>query len=280
MNTVIEDNDLKIIKGVELEICSEFKRVCEENNIQYSLGFGTLLGAVRHKGFIPWDDDIDIMMPRKDYDNFLRIAAKEMNPKFEIVNYESNPYMGEPFTKIMMKDTIMQEVFARNTKVPCGVFIDVLPYDNCPDNRILRQIHRFKNYILRKCILIGSNYDFRKSGVKKIVYSFLGIFSHNTKRLKRLYRKNQTKYNKHKTKELVVLGGNYGYMKDVIPSEWFNEYTTIEFEGVEFSCIKKIKEFLAHYYGDYMQLPPKEKQINKHTVHKLDLTKYGGSKSF
>lgn len=279
MAAILTENDLKIIKKLELEIAMEIKRVCELYDIKYSIAFGTLLGAVRHGGFIPWDDDIDIAMLRTEYDKFLEIAYKEMNSKFEIVNYETNANMGEPFTKVMLKNTVMLERFAKHANAPCGVFVDIFPYDNTPPNILCMAIHRFCNYELRKRILLANNYVFEKKGVKKLFYSLLQLTASNRKeKLIKAYRKNQGLYNNKKTKYVTALGGNYGYKKDTVLRSWFDDFQTIDFEGVSFSAFKHTKEFLNHYYSNYMDLPPVEHRISKHSVEALDLSAYGGRK--
>lgn len=273
---ILQEDDLKLIKQLELEICKEIRAICDRNDIQYSIAFGTLLGAIRHGGFIPWDDDIDIAMLRSEYDKFLNCADKELDERFEIVNYEHNDNVGEPFTKIILKDTIMLERFAEFANAPCGVFVDIIPYNAAPDNWIKKTIHRFLNYELRKRILISSNYNFQKTGLKKLIYGLLKAISHNKKSLVKQYRKNEKRYNNSDTQEVVALGGNYGYIKDTIPKEWLMEYKKVIFEDEEFSAFAKTDEFLRHYYGDYMKLPPENMRVNKHTVAKLDLSHYGG----
>lgn len=275
---LLQEEDLNIIKSLELEIALEIKRICDEYDIKYSIAFGTLLGAVRHGGFIPWDDDIDIAMIRSEYDKFLNAAYKCINSRFEIVNYETNDKIGEPFTKIMLKGSVMQEKFAENTGAPCGVFVDVFPFDASPDNNISRMIHRFLNYELRKRILIASKYNFNKTGLKGAIYKALSFISKDKQKLVERYRINQNRYNTKETRNVVAMGGNYGYTKDTVPRDWFNEYVEIDFEGEKFSAFAQTEDFLKHYYGDYLKLPPIEQRINKHTVAKLDLTKYGGRK--
>lgn len=275
----LSDKDLSIIKKLELDISIEIKRICEAHDIKYSIAFGTLLGAVRHGGFIPWDDDIDIVMLRSEYDRFLLYADKEMDKRYEIVNYETNSYMGEPFTKIMLKDTVMLENFAEHANAPCGVFVDIFPADVCPESWMDKNIHRFLNYELRKRILLASNYNFRKNGMKKLVYDLLKMTAISKRSLVKKYRHNERKYQNSNSQSVVFLGGNYGYIKDTVPRHWFDDFISIDFEGVRFSAFACTEDFLKHYYGDYMQLPPEEKRVNKHSVAKLDLTLYGGRKA-
>lgn len=279
MNNLLNEKDLKIIKNLELKIAVQIKTICDKHKIKYAIAFGTLLGAVRHGGFIPWDDDIDIAMIRSEYDKFLLVASEDLSNEYVIVNYENEPGAGEPFTKIMLRDAVVMEIFAQNASIPHYVFVDVFPYDGTPDNMIAKQVHRFTNYQLRKRILIKSGYNFRKTGIKKLIYDLIKLTLHCSKnKLVNSYRKNEVRYSSSNTENVVALGGNYGYIKDTIPRSWFESYTVLKFEGIEFSTFEKYIDFLKHYYGEFMQLPPSEKQINKHTVAKLDLTRFGGRK--
>lgn len=281
MDVTLSENDLRIIKKIELEIALEIKRICEENNINYSLSGGTLIGAVRHKGFIPWDDDIDMAMTRENYDKFLKIAPEKIDGnRFYIVNYETDPNVGEPFTKVMRKGTVFQESFSENTNASNGVFVDLFPFDNAPDGKLARRRHAYRAYSIRKRILIKSGYNFQKTGVKKLIYKLIGAttFSGKEKLVKR-FRKNQTKYNNINTKSMVSICGAYSYDLETVPAEMLEGYTQLEFEGEKFSVFKEYDIFLRHYFNDYMQLPPEEERINKHTLASIDLSLYGGTKT-
>lgn len=157
MSITLNEQDLQIIKSAELRIVNEINQICLRNNIKYSMIGGTLIGAVRHHGFIPWDDDIDLMMERSEYKRFLNIAEKELSEEFYIADYEHTPSIGEPFTKIMMKNTVMKESFTGSSNAPAGIFVDIFPVDNAPQSKLFKTIQRYKNYILRKKILIKSN---------------------------------------------------------------------------------------------------------------------------
>lgn len=277
---ILKEKDLRILQKIELEIALEVKRICEENNIAYSLMGGTLLGAVRHKGFIPWDDDIDLIMTRENYDKFLKITPKVIDSeRFYIANYDLTPEIGEPFTKIMRKGTVMQELFTEGTGAPNGVYIDLFPLDHSPDNPILRAKQRYLLYSLKKRILIKSGYNFRKTGVMKLIYTFIRLttFSGKTRLIRRL-RKAQTRYNNKPSRNLVMSCGGYGYVKDSFPAAMLKEYTMLEFEGKTFSAFKEYDAYLRRYYDDYMKLPPKEEQVCKHKLAAADLSLYGGIK--
>ncbi len=280
MSITLNEQDLQIIKNAELRIVNEINQICLRNNIKYSMIGGTLIGAVRHHGFIPWDDDIDLMMERSEYERFLSIAEKELSEEFYIADYEHTPSIGEPFTKIMMKNTVMKECFTGSSNAPAGIFVDIFPVDNAPESKIFKTIQRYKNYSLRKKILIKSDYRFGKTGVKKIIYDALGKFTFESKSdLVRKYRNNQTKYNHRNTAEYVSLCGAYDYNRETLPKQWLSEYIFLEFEGQKLMAFKDYDKILRHYFGDYMKLPPENERICRHAVAELDLRQIGGRKA-
>lgn len=280
MSIVLTEEDLQLVKCAALKIVKEINDICLRNDIKYSMIGGTLIGAVRHQGFIPWDDDIDLMMERNEYDKFLNIAERELSKDFYIANHEHTPCIGVSFTKIMMKNTTMREGFTGSSDAPAGVFVDIFPIDNAPESKVLKILQRYKNYSLQKRIFIKSGYNFEKTGIKKIIYDMLRVFTLESKsNLIKKYRKNQTRYNKCNATEYVSLCGVYGYDKETIPKQWVSEYTFLEFEGLKLMAFKEYDKILKHYFGDYMKLPPENERVNKHTVDELDLRILGGRKS-
>ena len=280
MEIELLDDDYEIIKKLELKIAKEVKRVCDKHGIQYSLTFGTLLGAVRHQGFIPWDDDIDIMMVRAEYERFIECAKTELNKDYEIVNYEINHKITATMTKIMMKNTIMLEEFSGNSEGPCGVFVDIFPVDNISDHKLRGLIQRYQAYSLEKKILIKSGCDFNKKGLKKVMYKLLelAIFK-NKEQLFKSHMKNQLRYDNKPTKYMTVLTGGLQLRDIKFPTSMFDNYEELSFEGVKFSVVKEYDEFLTSCYGDYMSLPPREERVPRHAVKELDLSKLGGRKT-
>ena len=131
---------LKQVQGTLLQMLKDFAAVCDRNGFYYSLCGGSALGAVRHQGFIPWDDDVDVFMLRKDYNKFLEIFDKELGDKYIINAPSINPEIGVPVTQIMKKDTIFR-TYNNPTGDRCGIYIDLFVLENAPDNAILRKLH-------------------------------------------------------------------------------------------------------------------------------------------
>ena len=142
--------DLKTLQNIELEILDEFIRVCEKNQLTYFLIGGSCIGAVRHHGFIPWDDDIDVGMPREDYEKLVEIAADELNPEYFFQNYHSEKNCGLIFGKIRKNNTILSENYSYHIHMHQGVWIDIFPYDQIGDKPELSKWDSRVISILRK----------------------------------------------------------------------------------------------------------------------------------
>ena len=262
------DEDKKL-KNLLLSILVEVDRICRKHGINYSLCAGTLLGAVRHKGFIPWDDDIDIMMTRKEYDRFLKICEVELDSKkYFVQNEKTEKYYAFAFSKIQLKSTEIIEEFSKNVKIKHGIFIDILPYDNLPDNYFIRKYYLFKNHLYKNMLWIkcgyGTTQHKRKFSYK--ILKFLGKFT-SLYKLKNRREKLLKKYNNVNTK--------YKFNSDY-PNKIFlfdESYSEILFENKKFLCIKNYKQYLSLIYGDYMKLPPLEKR-EKHTQCKINFGIY------
>ena len=138
----------------ELEIMQQFINICEKHNLRYILADGSLLGAVRHQGFIPWDDDMDVGMPRKDYEEFLKIAKDELEYPFLLDDFETNKEMASGFARIRNNETTAFRRDVSTYKFPnqAGIFIDIFPYDNIPDNKFKRKLHQKRVYILKRLV--------------------------------------------------------------------------------------------------------------------------------
>lgn len=259
--------NIEEIKNRELNILISVDKFCRENDIRYSLCGGTLIGAIRHKGFIPWDDDIDIFMPRPDYNRFITSYS---DPFYKVMfcNRDNN-YIGL-FAKVYDDDTILEE--NGNFGETVGVNIDVFPIDGLPSNKLIRYFHLKWMKFLQGLIVSASVNDYSKrSFVRKIqifIIKLLLSFIKNKHGIA-LFTIDQAQKYKYEESELVadVVWG-YG-MKEVIKKDITNNYIEGVFENHYFKYIKDYDVYLTNIYGDYMSLPPDEERVNKH-----DLTVY------
>lgn len=272
----MKPEEAELLKKIEYAILKEIKKICDKHNLQFFMIGGTLLGAVRHHGIIPWDDDIDIGLLRKDYETFIEVAPKELPSYLHVSNYHTDEGMGEPFTKVMDMRGRLVEVFASTSNSPKGVFVDVFPVDHVPDSKIKRAIHRFKNYGFRKLILLEANYNFRKTGIKKVGYDILRAYAkmRGRKSLVKAYERNASKYERIPCKNVVILGSNYGYEIENIDTEAMSSVQIVPFEDGSYPIPAGYERYLCKVYGDYMQLPPIEKRLNKHKLCDLDLSAF------
>lgn len=266
--------DIKRLQNVHLEIADEIHRVCRVNKIDYSIVAGTLLGAIRHQGFIPWDDDFDIGMTRENYNKFLRSLDQSLDKNFYSMTLENNQNYGTPILKIMKKGTQVKEGNLPDTIKDYGIFIDVFPFDNVPNSRLKRFHHNISTEIYKKLLLAKSNYklDLNGNGLKNFIYQMLKGVVHLLPRdfiVKRL-NKNMIRYNKQASKYLTNIGGSYGYSKETIKADWFKSLSLKQFEDRQYFSFEAFEEYLIALYGDYMELPPENERYDRHAYESID----------
>ncbi|MCF0124913.1 MAG: LicD family protein, partial [Clostridia bacterium] len=178
-----KDYDLKNVKKIEIEIVKEIIRICNKNSIKYFAVGGTALGAVRHNGFIPWDDDIDLGMMREDYEKFLKIAPTELNDNYELVHFSLYNDYPVYFAKVKKKNTLFIERGMSKLNIPKGIFVDIMPYDFCPSKK-KEQIKYVKKTIFLNNLFIAksvttSTFEANKTKqtfktiIRKIIHFFL-----------------------------------------------------------------------------------------------------------
>ena len=269
MNEVFEKN-LRKLQLLQLDIANAIKELCESNGIPYFLIGGTLLGAIRHKGFIPWDDDFDVGMLREDYERFIKIAEEKLDKKkFFLETWDTEKGYGFPFAKVKLNGTRYPERNAPKS-VHQGIFVDVFPIDTAAPTKRKRLLQlavfqvTYKFYIYKKGYVPRVLYN-KKSNVKWIVAKIMGAVAHLVPDsvLKNIISKSLKFYNLSSGTVAVNLLGAYGY-KETCSKEGLVETIKVPFEDTEFAIPKGYIEYLTNMYGDYMQLPPVEKRYNRH----------------
>ena len=257
------------LKNIELNILMQIHNICITENIRYSLCGGTLLGAVRHGGFIPWDDDIDIFMPRPDYNKFINYC-KENNTPFQLICYETNPKYGYLFAKAIDKTTTIIERNGNRNNIEMGVYVDIFPIDGL-GNTIEAAKENFNKSKFDRELLVAYNWRrFFKSKTHSLIYEparLIFFLLSRCVKSDKIISRIQSKYPEdmfHSSKYAGVVCGSYR-LKEILPIEVYSEFDTIQFENYEFMSIKNKETYLKSIYGDYMKLPPKEKQIAHHT---------------
>lgn len=259
----MSDVTLQRLKDCQLSMLRAFIAICEKHNLTYFLIGGTALGAVRHNGFIPWDDDIDVALPREDYEKFLAVAQADLPEGLFLQTSKTDPEYMTCFSKIRDSRTTFWESSAKHLDINHGIFIDIFVLDGCEDYDLYEKKARFLK------IRTLSRYKFKRSFKEKIGCILAALRYPSAKsardRLMALWKEIP-----YATSEYVVsYGGAYG-KKEVLPKEIFGEGSEGTFEGLTVRLPAKIDEYLTRIYGDYMQLPPEEKRIAHHFCEVID----------
>lgn len=269
---------LNRLHGCQLLLAREVKRICDSHQIRYFMIAGTLLGAVRHKGFIPWDDDMDIGMLREDYTRFIEIAKQELDDRFFLQDPDTDPAYGLPFAKLLLKDTVMVEQNSCDNQAQKSIYIDIFPLDCVPEDPKQQKQHNRRTYFLRRLLLAKQRYRVYRPGetVKKLVYlalRFLSLFA-SRQRICRSLDEEIQRYNGQETEQIVNIGGAYGYNKETLRRQWFDQSTELDFENITLSAPAAYTDYLEYFYGDYMTPPPEDKRFNRHSIVSLDFGPY------
>ncbi len=265
----ITSEELRKIQLLQLGMIEELHRVCELHNISYVLYGGTLLGAVRHKGYIPWDDDADIAMLREDYEKFKQVA-NELNPEICFFqDSDTDKYYRWGYGKLRRTGTKFVRLYQEHLKCRNGLFIDIFPLDDIPKSLPMQMLQDFYCYCLRK-IAWSEVGKVQKRGFKRLWFSLLNKIpmSFVVKRQKALHKKSRNSSDNKVTCLLFPSLGKFYFKSPLkerygMPKTWFKERALYDFEGRKFYGIKDYDSFLKYEYRDYMTLPPE----NKRKVH-------------
>ena len=272
------DNTVQKLHSCQLLLAGELKRICDKNNIKYYMIAGTLLGAVRHKGFIPWDDDMDFAIMRKDFSKFISACEKDLGDDFELQDMFSDEHYALPVAKLLLKGTNFTERNSSKNKSKKGIFIDIFPYDNIPDTEKQRASHNKNTYFLKRLFLAKQGYTIAEKGqfIKSLVYfalKVIGVFV-SKKWLRNRLDKELRRFENETTKKVAAIGGAYNYSKESVEREWFDEAVLLPFEDLTLSAPKEYIKYLTYFYGDYMTPPPENKRYNRHGAVGIDFGKY------
>ena len=248
--------DIKTLHGRLVPVLESLDKVCREHHLRYYLWAGTMLGAVRHKGFIPWDDDMDICMPRPDYETLLAHCHEWMPAPFEVIGPHNRPDYPYPFAKVEDGSTTVIE--RPDFNFPEGIYVDIFPLDGIPSDPDLVKCH-LETYKFYRHLLFFRGRDPFKHG--KGPRSWWPLLIHKVFSMKWLQDKVHslmTKYSFDDYDEVI----DYDSCEcGIIRKEWLSEPKPYEFEGKTFMGLSDADKYLTHMYGDYMTPPPKEKQI-------------------
>lgn len=269
----MDNETLHKLQQIELEIAEEIFRLCKKHHLRCSLVGGSAIGAIRHQGFIPWDDDIDLAMPREDYCKFVQICKTELNPSFFLQCFETEEECAFIFAKVRKNDTYLPEYYSEHINMHQGVWVDIFIYDSVSDNPAVRKKEIFLLNFYRNLLIIKIGYKLPKnktSLIDKVAYNCGKLFSlfFNKTWLQRKCTAIMTSHLNESTKYLFPYGGAYSNEKELMPSSFFNSLIDVSFEGKQFKITALYDYYLKNLFGDYMTPPPLEKR--KPNNHFLD----------
>lgn len=261
-------SEINELQKIQLSMLKDFDSVCQKHRISYQLFSGTALGAVRHKGFIPWDDDIDVVMLREDYERFFDSASKELDSNKYYVQREFSEHWPMFFSKLRLNGTTYIEKYhSHDARIHQGIYIDIFPCDNLSDSRLMQKLQYIASKIVIAKSLYARGYE-TNSTVKKCFMQFCRILP--TEPFKRLcIRRNDSSSLKVHT----FFGGGKKFERSIFLREWFEQSVKMRFEDSEFPVSAHYDEMLRVMYGDYMVMPTLEQRACKRHAAIVDINK-------
>lgn len=276
---IITQEKLRRLQMAELEIFKAIKAICEQNNIRYYLSSGTLLGAVRHRGFIPWDDDMDICMPRPDYNRFRDIAQDLLPDEYFCIDYrdrDTNDFSVGTMLKVASKKIKVKRKRGDGSTVTIdNAWIDVFPLDGLPNSQYRRKLYGQRLKYTKRLLSLSIWKDVgvaKQTSLKRRILGKLITVLHlpqllNLDRKAQRYRIDNLlqKIDYFKSDYCINMLGDYE-LREIVPTKMYGEPCFREFEGIEVACPADSNGVLEIIYGDYMKLPPAENRVCKHCM--------------
>lgn len=280
----MNNNQLRVLSDIELsqlhdclvKILKDFIFVCEKHNLKYTLGGGSVLGSVRHKGFIPWDDDLDINMPREDYEKFKELFAMELAEEYDLRVPNSEYGFSTLFMKLLKKGTTYKQQFSYGDSDPTYIWIDIFPFDNVPENKVVRTLKGYISTAMAYVFVSRYIYEHRNQSTDeyyttvkdgtlyKIRLLLARCLPFSSKTLYNFFDR-FIRHEKH-TSLITCATGRKHYLGECIDSRYFTEAEDGVFEEIPVKLPYHYKEYLTQLYGDYMQIPPVEKREHHFTT--------------
>lgn len=272
---------LRKLQMTQLEILKDFIALCRKYDLDYFMLGGSGIGTIRHQGFIPWDDDVDVAMPRRHYEVLLKAVEEEMGDRYEILTPLKDERYACNVTHMQKKGTRFVPENSRNLKCELGISIDIFPLDHVPEDRNKRRSQLKRVWFLSKLLYLCGTPEplIPLEGVKKTAASWICRMTHYGLKLlrvspKRIYErleKEETRYNHERCRYLCPLEVTMADHAYISKQEMY-PLQRMRFEGVEVLMPNQYDTYLKRLFGDYMTLPPQEKRVN-HCPYMLDFGK-------
>lgn len=258
------DDEIKHLQEVELIILKDVVKILEKHNLNYYMYGGSLLGTVRHKGFIPWDDDIDIILFREDFDKALDILNDELPDKYTLVQMNYIDDCFGSFAKVSLKGTTFSRWYTSYVNYETGINIDLFILDNIPKSDFLGKLHHrgyvfCYQFVINSCIKVDMYTKFRTK-LHHLFHDILSFIPINRKTWKNLLTKEMTFFNNKETERVTDCFNLAGYM--AYQRDDFEPAIKAKFEDLEVRIPKNYDKLLTQIYGDYMKIPPEEDRYN------------------
>ena len=265
----ISDQELNRLQQAQQELIAEVDRICKKCGIRYNMVGGTMLGAIRHGGPIPWDDDADIGFLREEYEKFRKACRSELNrDKFYMQDFRDTEGYRWGYGKLRMKDSLFVRLKQEKMPYEQGIFIDLMPFDGVPDNPVERKIHFLLCFVFRKLLWSKIGKDIEKNQLYRFFYRLMDMIPEE--KVKKEFEKFIRKSSSRRTELVRILTfptpkGCYGYKR-----RWYEELSDYTFGRLTLPGAEDYDGYLTVKYGDYMMLPPTEKR-KVHPVSKFKL---------
>ena len=272
-----DDKILNHLQELELMILKDFIKICEENDLTYYMYAGSLLGAIRHNGFIPWDDDLDVIMFRDDFERFKKIFIASNNDKYELLCNETNEDYFHLLAKLMLKGTKFEEPWVSQVDFHIGINMDIFVLDDLAEEGFKRNYQLKKSFWYNKLMIMSKIKLDNLPIVTKVIthagYHILNLFRINPSTLNRKCLNFLKKYKNPNATHVFDISATVEEYPQIFRKEDFKSVTRVKFEDIEVNAPVNYDYILKSLYGDYMQLPPEEDRYN-HITETLDFGPY------
>ncbi len=275
--TEYDDETLKHLQSLELMILKEFINICEENNLTYYMYAGSLLGTIRHQGFIPWDDDLDVIMFRDDFEMFKQIFASTSHDKIKLLSIETEDDYFHLLAKLMLKDTLFEEKWVSQVDFNIGINIDIFVLDDLSNNESKRNYQLKKAFLYNKLLIMSKIKLDDLPLLTKLVthtgYHILNLLGIKPKWINKRCLNFLRKYQDENAEFVFDISATAEEYPQIFNKKEFKKVKRAKFEDIEVNVPANYDEILKSLYGDYMQLPPEEDRYN-HITENLDFGPY------
>ncbi len=270
--------DIRKYQLSQLELMDYVDEISRRIGIRYYLIGGTLLGAIRHKGFIPWDADMDIAMTRTDYETFRRYCEQHATERYYYQHYTNEKNHLSPHAILRIKNTHVVTNTRKSRYKPKndGIYLDIFPLDTPPVSEKKQEKQMMKIKRINRIIEIKAGYMYGDTGIAKRIFKRIVQIAMCPISFSYLNRKLDSVMQKYSTENsncLVSMASRYSYRKQLMPKDIYAEPVLVEFEGKMYSAPACVEEYLKRIYGDYMQLPPEDKRFSE--LDNIDYVDYG-----